>query len=105
MPARIVGSSQGAFFIRSGGTRITLPDLSAHGSGGFSSASGINNSHQIAGSSDNATGYSHAVLRNNGAITDLGTLGGTQSAAYAVNNLGQVTGWAHTASEATDVFL
>jgi probable HAF family extracellular repeat protein len=105
MPARIVGSSQGAFFISSGGTRTTLPDLSAHGSGGFSSASVINNSHQIAGSSDNATGYSHAVLWNNGAITDLGTLGGTQSAAYAVNNLGQVTGWAQTASEATDVFL
>jgi len=45
------------------------------------------------------------VLRINGTITDLGTLGGTQSAAYAINDLGQVTGWAHTASEATHVFL
>jgi len=99
----IVGSSQGAFLI-SGGTRTTLPDLSSYG-GGFSSASGINNNHQIVGSSDTASGYSHAVLWANGAITDLGTLGGTQSAAYAINNLGQVTGWAHTASEATDVFL
>ena len=45
------------------------------------------------------------MLWNNGTISDLGTLGGTQSAAYAINNLGQVTGWAHTASEATHVFL
>ena len=45
------------------------------------------------------------MLWSSGTITDLGTLGGTQSAAYAINNLGQVTGWAHAASEATDVFL
>ena len=101
----IVGSSQGAFLISSGGTRTTLPDLSSYGGGGFSSASGINNNHQIVGASDNASGYSHAVMWSNGQITDLGTLGGTQSAAYAINNFGQVTGWAHTASEATDVFL
>jgi probable HAF family extracellular repeat protein len=100
----IAGSSQGAFMI-SGGTRTTLPDLSSYGGGGFSSANGINNNHQIVGSSDNASGSSHAVVWSNGTITDLGTLGGTQSAAYAINNLGQVTGWAHTASEATDVFL
>ena len=100
----IVGSSQGAFLI-TGGTRTKLPDLSSYGGGGFSSASGINNNHQIVGGSDNASGYSHAVMWNNGTITDLGTLGGTQSAAYAINNLGQVTGWAHTASEATHVFL
>jgi probable HAF family extracellular repeat protein len=100
----IVGSSQGAFLI-SGGTRTTLPDLSSYGGGGFSSASGINDHHQIVGSSDNESGYSHAVLWSNGTITDLGTLGGTQSAAYAINNMGQVTGWAHTATEATDVFL
>ena len=100
----IVGSSQGAFLI-SGKTRTTLPDLSSYGGGGFSGASGINDNHQIVGSSDNASGYSHAVMWSNGQITDLGTLGGTQSAAYAINNLGQVTGWAHTASEATHVFL
>jgi probable HAF family extracellular repeat protein len=91
-------------FVISGRTRTTLPDLSSYG-GGISSATGINNSHQIVGGSDNASGYVHAVLWSNGTITDLGTLGGTQSAAYAINNLGQVTGWAHTASEATHVFL
>jgi probable HAF family extracellular repeat protein len=100
----IVGNSQGAFLI-SGGTRTTLPGLSSYGGGTFSSASGINNNHQVVGASDDASGNSHAVMWSNGTITDLGTLGGTQSAAYAINNLGQVTGWAHTASEATDVFL
>jgi probable HAF family extracellular repeat protein len=91
-------------FVISGGTRTTLPDLSSYG-GGLSSASGISNSHQIVGFSDNAQGWGHAVMWSTGTITDLGTLGGTQSAAYAINDLGQVTGWAHTASEATHVFL
>jgi probable HAF family extracellular repeat protein len=95
------GTSQHAFLI-SGGTRATLPDLSSYG---ISSASGINNNHQIVGGSDTAAGYGHAVMWQNGAVTDLGTLGGTQSAAYAINNQGQVVGWAHTASEATHVFL
>ena len=101
----IVGDTSQHAFLISGGKLTTLPDLSSYGGGGYSSASGINNNHQIVGRSDTASGYSHAVLWANGAITDLGTLGGTQSAGYAVNNHGQVTGWAHTASEATHVFL
>jgi probable HAF family extracellular repeat protein len=66
--------------------------------------SGIDSNHQVVGGSDNAQGYVHAVLWQNGTITDLGTLGGTQRAGYAINNLGQVTGWAHTAGEVTHVF-
>jgi len=38
-------------------------------------------------------------------MTDLGTLGGTNSAAYAVNNNGQIAGYSQSASEATHVFL
>ena len=94
-------TSQHAFLI-SAGTRTTLPDLSSYG---FSGASGINDDHQMVGSSDTAAGYSHAVMWSKGAIVDLGTLGGTQSVANAINNLGQAVGWAHTASEATHVFL
>jgi probable HAF family extracellular repeat protein len=37
-------------------------------------------------------------------INDLGTLGGSRSAAYAINDSGQVVDWAHTASEATHAF-
>lgn len=95
------GTSQHAFAIN-GSTRTTLPDLSSYG---ISSASGINSTNEIVGSSDNAAGNSHAVMWKTGTVTDLGTLGGSQSAAFAVNNLGQVVGWAHTASEATHVFL
>lgn len=101
---QIVGTSGGAFEIN-GGTRTTLPALSTYGGGSITSATGINDSNQAVGSSDDATGESHAVLWNDGQLTDLGTLGGSQSAAYAINNVGQVTGWAHTSSEATDVFL
>ena len=106
----IVGSSQGAFLI-SGGVRTALPDLSSYGGGGFSGAAGINNSGQIVGGSDNAAGYGHAVLWQNGTITDLGTLADpqiapfAQSTAAAVSSLGQVTGWAQTSSYATRGFL
>jgi probable HAF family extracellular repeat protein len=62
-----VANSQGAFVI-SGGTRTTLPDLSSHGGDGFSSATGINNNHQIAETSDTDSGYSHAVMWSNGTI-------------------------------------
>jgi probable HAF family extracellular repeat protein len=97
-------------FVISGGTRTTLPDLSGYG-GGITGATGISNTHQVVGGSDNAQGYVYAVLWQNGTITDLGTLADpriapfAQSTAAAINNLGQVTGWAQTNSYATHGFL
>lgn len=49
----------------------------------------------VAGSS-----YVHAVLHSRGSVTDLGTLGGTQSFARAINARGDVVGWAFPADAA-----
>jgi probable HAF family extracellular repeat protein len=40
-----------------------------------------------------------------GTFIDLGTLGGTSSAATGLNELGQVIGWSQTASGQTHAFL
>ncbi len=49
--------------------------------------------------------YDHAVLWSNGTALDLGTLGGTDSYAYGLNNLGQAVGFStiagNTAGHAT----
>jgi len=46
----------------------------------------------VAGSADTPGGSSHAFLYSDGAMMDLGTLGGTNSDGYGINNAGQVTG-------------
>jgi probable HAF family extracellular repeat protein len=65
----------------------------------YSSASDINNSSQISGYSfmlGPGGGY-RAWIYDGGILTDLGTFGGDDSLASAINELGQVTGWAQTA--------
>jgi probable HAF family extracellular repeat protein len=79
----IVGLAPSGSFLVSGGTRTTLA--------GFAPV-GINNNHQIAGNIGIAPEVEHAAIRNNGTITDLGTLGGPQSVADAINNAGQIVG-------------
>jgi probable HAF family extracellular repeat protein len=49
--------------------------------------------------------YTHAVLWQNGTVTDVGTLGGLKSTAAAINDNGQIVGSAATSSGATDGFL
>lgn len=67
----------------------------------------INDHGQVVGASDvDSTLISHAFLSNPGSpMIDLGTFGGVFSAATAINNNGEVTGSAATASGAVHAFL
>jgi probable HAF family extracellular repeat protein len=51
-------------------------------------ALGINNSGQVAGWSRYSIGYPHAVMWDEGMVTDLGTFGATLSYAYGINDRG-----------------
>jgi len=53
---------------------------------------GINDNGQVAGEAGLSDNASHAFLWTNGVFTDLGTLGGTNSAARALNKVNQVVG-------------
>jgi probable HAF family extracellular repeat protein len=75
----------------------------------------VNNHDQIAGNVIRADsiafpalfpdGPTHAVLLQDGALTDLGTLGGDMSWAVALNDQGQIIGFSTTATGATHGFL
>jgi len=71
----------------------------------FSGANDINELGQIVGESS-TPGGSHAVLWTpTGSIVDLGTLGGSQSSAWAINEGGQVVGRSDTADGDQHAFL
>jgi probable HAF family extracellular repeat protein len=89
---------------------IDLGTLSGYAS---SEAFSINNNGQIVGRAynyDNNSGafYTRAILFNpdgSGNNTDLGTLGGNYSAAFSINNNGQIVGWADNDSQYTHATL
>ena len=83
----------------------TMHDLGTFG-GPSSSASDIDDGGQIVGWADTRVedpfSYAaranahHAFLRRNGRLIDLGTFGGPNSEASALNDRGAITGWAET---------
>ena len=99
--AEVVGGSEGkdgafrAFLWRRG----TMTDLGTLDRGhGSSIASGINDAGDVVGASSSRDGISRAFLWRQGNMTELLTPGG-ESAAKAINNLGQIVGFAGTSGE------
>src|SRR5262245_22289433 len=91
-----------------------VTDLGTLG-GSTAGAEAINNKGQVVGYSSlpgNVSGQTRAflwtpVVPNSaaGAMQNLGSLGGTSSYAYGINNFGHVTGWAATPSNGNHVFF
>jgi probable HAF family extracellular repeat protein len=64
-------------------------------------AATINDRGQIAGVSSSCTTPFHALLWQNGTVTDLGSLGGTVNFASDINDQGQVAGFSDLPGDAT----
>ena len=60
---------------------------------------------QIVGHSHTSGGQFHAFLYSDGVMKDLGTLGGTTSTAYGINDSSQIVGDARTAEASLHAFL
>jgi probable HAF family extracellular repeat protein len=68
-------------------------------------AEDINNEGQVVGFANMPNGNHHAFIYSNGTMTDLGTLGGSNSVAYGINSHGQVVGEATTSTGDFHAFL
>jgi probable HAF family extracellular repeat protein len=58
----------------------------------------INNSNKVVGYAFTDMGDLRAFLWENGKMTDLGTLGGSQSVAYGINDQGEIVGFSQAAN-------
>ena len=88
----VVGHSGNKAFIYSAGVITDLNTLVQIPGTFFENATAINDSGQVACIAGTGGGGLHAFLYENGAATDLGTLGGTMSEASGINDAGAVVG-------------
>jgi probable HAF family extracellular repeat protein len=77
--------------------------------GNFSVANGVNDQHDIVGSATNSDGVSRAVIWKEGSVLDVGALEGARenadANALAINNAGQITGYARNAQGVLHAYL
>src|SRR5215467_12555769 len=78
----------------------TVTDLGTFSGSNSAKVADINKGGQIVGTSAN-----HAFLWSNGVMTDLGTLGGSVSMAYSINDSGVVVGEAATMTGEMHAFV
>ncbi|MEX2217181.1 MAG: hypothetical protein WD749_00350 [Phycisphaerales bacterium] len=85
-----------------------IADLGTLQNGIHANANGVNNQGWIVGMSQRKFGtelWQRAALWQGGTVTDLGTFGGEYAEAEAVNDAGQVVGWAWDAQRRQRAFL
>lgn len=92
--AALVGATPAA-----GTAPYEVADLGSLGGLPGAGAVALNGQGESVGYSFIPGGFVHAMLNRKGTVIDLGTLGGTQSLARAVNRHGDVVGWAYRTGE------
>jgi probable HAF family extracellular repeat protein len=87
-------------------TSYTITDLGVLSSNGYSVARGVNATGQVTGAAGNSNNnVSDAMLYSDGAMTSLGTLGGTSGIGNGINVSGQVAGYSTNSAGTYRAFL
>ncbi len=101
-----VFSLRGIFLLSSAQTSYTVTDLGTLSIKGFSVARAVNATAEVTGSTGATNSNSSDVfLYSNGAMTNVGTLGGTSGIGNGINASGQVAGYSQNSSGTYRAFV